>query len=86
LAPLLGALDAPPLRRGESRLDTERLQALNHLGADSTINPHAAKGDAWLAPIAGAYVFGRTGSRITIEGGRKRIVRGFRMLARLLEH
>jgi DNA invertase Pin-like site-specific DNA recombinase len=27
---------------------------------------------------AGAYVFGRTGSRITIEGGRKRIVRGFR--------
>ena len=27
---------------------------------------------------AGAYVFGRTGSRITIAGGRKRIVRGFR--------
>ena len=27
---------------------------------------------------AGAYVFGRTGSRITIEDGRKRIVRGFR--------
>jgi DNA invertase Pin-like site-specific DNA recombinase len=27
---------------------------------------------------AGAYVFGRTGSRVTIEGGRKRIVRGFR--------
>jgi excisionase family DNA binding protein len=27
---------------------------------------------------AGAYVFGRTGSRITIEAGRKRIVRGFR--------
>jgi excisionase family DNA binding protein len=27
---------------------------------------------------AGAYAFGRTGSRITIEGGRKRIVRGFR--------
>jgi len=26
----------------------------------------------------GAYVFGRTGSRITIAGGRKRIVRGFR--------
>jgi hypothetical protein len=27
---------------------------------------------------AGAYVFGRTGSRFTIEAGRKRIVRGFR--------
>ncbi|MER8474229.1 recombinase family protein [Mesorhizobium sp. M1328] len=27
---------------------------------------------------AGAYVFGRTGSRVTIENGRKRIVRGFR--------
>jgi DNA invertase Pin-like site-specific DNA recombinase len=27
---------------------------------------------------AGAYVFGRTGSRITIKAGRKRIVRGFR--------
>jgi hypothetical protein len=27
---------------------------------------------------AGAYVFGRTGSKITIEAGRKRIVRGFR--------
>ena len=27
---------------------------------------------------AGAYVFGRTGSRITIAAGRKRIVRGFR--------
>ncbi len=27
---------------------------------------------------AGAYVFGRTGSRVTIQDGRKRIVRGFR--------
>lgn len=27
---------------------------------------------------AGAYVFGRTGSRVTLEVGRKRIVRGFR--------
>ena len=27
---------------------------------------------------AGAYVFGRTGSRVTLENGRKRIVRGFR--------
>jgi excisionase family DNA binding protein len=27
---------------------------------------------------AGAYVFGRSGSRVTIEAGRKRIVRGFR--------
>ncbi|MCP3057066.1 recombinase family protein [Aurantimonas marianensis] len=27
---------------------------------------------------AGAYAFGRTGSRTTIENGRKRIVRGFR--------
>ena len=27
---------------------------------------------------AGAYAFGRTGSRITIDAGRKRIVRGFR--------
>jgi hypothetical protein len=27
---------------------------------------------------AGAYVFGRTGSRVTIENGRKRNVRGFR--------
>jgi excisionase family DNA binding protein len=27
---------------------------------------------------AGAYAFGRTESRVTIEGGRKRIVRGFR--------
>lgn len=27
---------------------------------------------------AGAYVFGRTGSRVTIEDGRKRVVRGFK--------
>jgi len=27
---------------------------------------------------AGAYAFGRTGSRVTIEAGRKRIVRGFK--------
>jgi excisionase family DNA binding protein len=27
---------------------------------------------------AGAYAFGRTGSRVSIEGGRKKIVRGFR--------
>ncbi|MDX8463934.1 recombinase family protein, partial [Mesorhizobium humile] len=27
---------------------------------------------------AGAYAFGRTGSRITIAAGRKRLVRGFR--------
>jgi excisionase family DNA binding protein len=27
---------------------------------------------------AGAYAFGRTGSRVTLSGGRKRIVRGFR--------
>jgi excisionase family DNA binding protein len=27
---------------------------------------------------AGAYVFGRTGSRVTLEAGRKRIARGFR--------
>ncbi len=27
---------------------------------------------------AGAYAFGRTGSRVTLENGRKRIVRGFR--------
>jgi excisionase family DNA binding protein len=27
---------------------------------------------------AGAYAFGRTGSRVTIEAGRKRIVRGYR--------
>lgn len=27
---------------------------------------------------AGAYVFGRTGSRVSIENGRKRVVRGFR--------
>ena len=27
---------------------------------------------------AGAYAFGRTGSRITVEAGRKRVVRGFR--------
>lgn len=27
---------------------------------------------------AGAYAFGRTGSRVTVEGGRKRVVRGFR--------
>jgi hypothetical protein len=26
---------------------------------------------------AGAYVFGRTGSRVTIEAGRKRVARGF---------
>jgi hypothetical protein len=27
---------------------------------------------------AGAYVFGRTGSRVSLENGRKRVVRGFR--------
>jgi excisionase family DNA binding protein len=27
---------------------------------------------------AGAYAFGRTGSRVTVEGGRKRVVRGHR--------
>ena len=26
---------------------------------------------------AGAYAFGRTGSRVTLENGRKRVVRGF---------
>src|SRR5207248_1079236 len=32
-----------------------------------------------MNPIyAGAYAFGRTGSRATIEGWRKRIIRGFR--------
>ena len=35
--------------------------------------------DLLTNPIyAGAYVFGRTGSSVTIEAGRKRIVRGFR--------
>nr|WP_166354385.1 recombinase family protein [Bradyrhizobium barranii] len=33
---------------------------------------------------AGAYVFGRSGSRVTIEAGRKRIVRGFRRGAQRL--
>jgi excisionase family DNA binding protein len=54
---------------------------------------HGASGRAvvWKLPVyntlhhilrnpiyAGAYAFGRTGSRVTIEEGRKRIVRGFR--------
>ena len=34
---------------------------------------------------AGAYAFGRTGSRVTIEAGRKRIVRGFRKDPQRLE-
>ena len=50
-----------------------------------------AAGSIWKLPVyntlhhmltnpiyAGAYAFGRTGSRVTIEAGRKRIVRGFR--------
>lgn len=49
------------------------------------------RGTVWKLPVyntihhlltnpiySGAYVFGRTGSRVTIEGGRKRIVRGFK--------
>ena len=32
---------------------------------------------------AGAYAFGRTGSRISIEAGRKKVVRGFRRSARI---
>src|SRR4051794_30190535 len=31
----------------------------------------------WKLPVY-SYAFGRTGSRVTIEAGRKRIVRGFR--------
>jgi len=55
-----------------------------------TYNP-AGRAIAWKLPVyntvyhmlinpiyAGAYVFGRTASRITIQDGRKRVVRGFR--------
>ena len=54
---------------------------------------HAAevRGLVWKPPVyntilhlltnpiyAGAYAFGRTGSRVQLESGRKRIVRGFK--------
>jgi excisionase family DNA binding protein len=57
------------------------------------VNYHADQGRQidWKLPVyntvhhiltnpiyAGAYAFGRTGSRISIENGRKRVVRGFR--------
>jgi len=57
------------------------------------VNHSQGEGHAlvWMLPVyntvhhiltnpvyAGAYAFGRTGSRLTIENGRKRIVRGFR--------
>ena len=46
LAPLLGILGAPRFHGAERRLDAERLQPLDHLGADSAIDPHAAERDA----------------------------------------
>lgn len=40
---------------------------------------HATVNNLLTNPVyAGAYVFGRTGSRMTIENGRKRILRGYR--------
>ncbi|MDP9464123.1 MAG: recombinase family protein, partial [Actinomycetota bacterium] len=66
------------------RRESIMLPSVNHSQGEG----HAL---AWKLPVyntvhhiltnpvyAGAYAFGRTGSRVTIENGRKRIVRGFR--------
>ena len=49
---LLGFL-GPPLcfHRADRRLDTKRLQALDHLGADSAVDAHAAERDAAVAAV-----------------------------------
>jgi excisionase family DNA binding protein len=66
---------------------------LRHEGISLPAANHTVEGRSvvWKLPVyntihhmltspiyAGAYAFGRTGSRVTIEGGRKRIVRGFK--------
>ena len=51
LAPLLDSLDAARLHGADRRLDAERLQTLDHLGADSAIDPHAAERDAPVAAM-----------------------------------
>jgi hypothetical protein len=47
------AFGRPPARglRRECSLDSERLQALDHLGADFAIDPHAAERDAAIATV-----------------------------------
>src|SRR6478672_1079047 len=51
LAPLLALLDPMRLHGADRRLDAERLKALEHLGADRPIDPHAAERDARLAAV-----------------------------------
>jgi hypothetical protein len=43
LAPLLGLLDPARLQGPDRRLKAKRLKALDHFGADRTINPQAAE-------------------------------------------
>jgi hypothetical protein len=49
---IAGVLERPQSGVGcrERGFDTERLQALDHLGADSTIDPHSAEGKASKVP------------------------------------
>src|SRR4051794_15807025 len=51
LAPLFRPRDAARLEGADRGLYAERLKALDHLGADRTINPHAAERDARLAAV-----------------------------------
>ena len=51
LTPLLGILGAPRFHGADRRLDAERLQPLDHLGADGAIDPHAAERDAAIAAM-----------------------------------
>src|SRR5271155_3267710 len=51
LAPLLGILDLPCLHSTDRCFDTERLEALDHLGANGAIDPHAAERYAWIAAM-----------------------------------
>ena len=51
LALLLALLGPARLHGPDRRLNAERLNALDHFGADRTINPHAAERDARLAAV-----------------------------------
>ena len=51
LTPLLRILGAPRFHGADRRLDAERLKALDHLGADGAVDPHAAERDAAIAAM-----------------------------------
>lgn len=46
LSPLVGSLPIQSIRRGDGRLDAERLDPFEDPTGDGTVDPHAAKADA----------------------------------------